>query len=68
MAKVAKAAPGTVIRYPFEGESLTFQFGDDGTRQVTEKEARALEEYSLNGAVKVEVVDEKTTKSKQGDE
>lgn len=60
MPKVAKAEPGTIIRHPFGGESFTFEFGDDGTRQVTEKEAEALANYSARGgSAKVEITDKK---------
>lgn len=55
--KVAKAEPGTTIRMSYGGQSLTFQFGEDGTRQVTETEAQALERYS--GPAKVEVTEPK---------
>lgn len=55
--KVAKAEPGTTITLTFGGEERKFVFGDDGTRQVTEAEAAALERYS--GPAKVEVSEPK---------
>lgn len=58
--KTAKAAPGTIIRHPFGGKSHTFDFGDDGTRQVSAEEEAALANYTARGGpVKVEVVEQK---------
>lgn len=63
MAK-AKAEPNTRLTFAHGSESLTFEFGDDGTRQVTQNEIAALESYAANGgAVKVEITQDK---SKQG--
>lgn len=57
--KVAKAAPGTVIRHPYGGKSYTFDFGDDGTRQVSGEEEAALANYEKVTGRKVEVVEQK---------
>lgn len=63
MAKVAKAEPNAVLRIAHGGVSHTFDFGDDGTRQVTQAEVAALESYQRNGgALKVEVSDKKGAK------
>lgn len=58
--KVAKAAPGTRITHPFGDKSYTFEFGDDGTRQVTAEEEAALANYvARGGPAKVEVTEAK---------
>lgn len=57
--KVAKAEPGTVIRHPYGGKSHTFEFGDDGTRQVTQEEENALLNYEKVTGRKVEIVEQK---------
>lgn len=45
MPKVARTEPNTTIHY---GEAV-FEFGDDGTRQVSEQEIFLLERYTANG-------------------
>lgn len=68
MAKIAKAEPGTTIRYPHGGTSHVFQFGEDGTRQVTEAEAEALRSYTANGGpVKVEIAEQKAKSGGKSD-
>lgn len=51
MSKVATAKPGTTLRIGSE----IFRFGDDGTREVTEAEAKLLARY--DGPAKVKVKD-----------
>lgn len=57
--KVAKAEPGTRITHPFGGKSYTFEFGDDGTRQVTQEEENALLNYEKVTGRKVEIAEQK---------
>lgn len=60
MPKVAKAEPNARLGFTHAGVTHTFEFGDDGTRQVSEAEAAALESYRRNGGpLKVEVTDSK---------
>lgn len=59
MPKVAKAAPGTLIYT----EGQTFDFGADGTRQVSEEEVEKLRRYESNGGpIKVEITETKKRK------
>lgn len=56
MPHIAKAAPGTNIYT----EGQTFDFGDDGTRQVSEAEIEKLRRYEANGGpVKIEITEAK---------
>lgn len=56
MSKVATAKAGTTLRIGSE----VFRFGDDGTREVTEAEAKLLARY--DGPAKVQVEDVKPAK------
>lgn len=60
MAKTATAEPNAKLRLAHGGVSHSFDFGDDGTRQVTEAEVAALESYRRNGGpLKVEITETK---------
>lgn len=62
MAITAKADPGTHL---FTG-GQTFDFGEDGTRQVTEAERALLERHNENGGVpKIEFSETKSKKVKE---
>lgn len=50
----AKAEPNSEIVY---GDAV-FQFGDDGTRQISRKERELLERYRLNGGpMKIDITE-----------
>lgn len=57
MATVAKAAPGTIVRIAGD----VFDFGEDGTRQVSQAERDLLEQSHVS----IEFVEEKP-KTKKG--
>lgn len=60
MAKQAKTEPNTVLKLSHGGVTHTFDFGDDGTRQVSEAEIAALDSYRRNGGpVKFEITETK---------
>lgn len=58
MAKVARTEPGTTVNY---GEYV-FEFGDDGSRQVSDQEADILSRLDADGVLKVTITESKKRK------
>lgn len=55
MPKTAKTEPNTTVAIA----NNVYQFGDDGTRQVSETEAEELLRAAADGGFKIEVTDSK---------